>query len=95
MRVVGIVLMIVRRIRGTFGRGICILVGCQGRFVGASFRRLLGVFPGLWGGRGFSGTQEVYAFQKKSLSSAGPEKKEPWQIAATDHFARSERMTFL
>jgi hypothetical protein len=37
----------------------------------------------------------VYAFQKKSLSSADPAKKGPWQTAATGRLARSEIMTFL
>jgi hypothetical protein len=95
VRVVMVVFVIVRRIGGSFGQGIRILIGCQSRFVRAGFRRLLCVFPGLWGGGRFSGTQGVYAFQKKSLSSADPAKKEPWQIAATGIFARSEWMTFL
>jgi hypothetical protein len=69
-----VVVVLMRRVSGSFGRRICILMGCQGRLIRASFRRLLCVFSGLWGGRRFSGTQGVYAFQKKSLSTADPAK---------------------
>jgi hypothetical protein len=87
--------MVVREGGGIFRCGIPILTGRVGRFGRAGFHRLLGLFAGLWGGGRFSGTQGVYAFQKKSLSSADPAKKEPWQTAATDRLARSETMTFL
>jgi hypothetical protein len=87
--------MIVGCVRRGFDQGISILIGCLGRFVRTGFVRLLYVFPGLWGSGRFSGTQGVYAFQKKSLSSADPAKKQPWQSAATDPFSRSGRVTFL
>ena len=96
VRMCVVVLMLVRRVRGSFGQGICIsdsvarVDSCAPVSVGCWVSSpACGVVVDSVGLKGCMPSRKRACHPPIRLNN------EPWQVAATDRFARSERMTFL